>query len=255
MQLLFLYQNKKMKLFLFTILVVTSFAGKTQSLLTPSKKSFEKKWVKNSNYDMIWYGLKDTTKFEIGKVSTQVFSNSKTITVVTNVHLKNMKDPWVDSTIAEAETLKPIRHSSYNMQRDLVLNFGKIVTGVYNDKTKNKTSVITDTTETDYFDSNIYPVLIGWLPLENDYRQDVSIYDYNPLAKSGVIKAFIKNVSSSTYQTEKNGIKNVWVVAVSDEISNGENGSTIYYFDKTDRKLWKQEINANGRKMLMKLVE
>ena len=141
------------------------------------------------------------------------------------------------------------------MQRGIVLYFGKIVTGFYNDKIKNKNSIITDTTKSAYFDSNLYPVLIGWLPLANGYKQDISIYDYNPSAKIGIIKASVKNVSSSTYQTDKNGIRNVWVVTVSDEIGNGENGASTYYFDKVDRKLWKQEIDGNGRKMMMKLIE
>lgn len=232
-----------------------TLTSNAQSLLTPSKKSFEKKWIKNSEYQMIWYSLKDTAKFEIGKVTTQISSDKTNLTVISQISMKNMKTPWVDSTVANLKTLKPIKHSSYNMQRDMVLNFGEIVTGFYNDKMKKNTIIVNDTTKSDYFDSNLYPFIIGWLPLENNYKQDISIYDYNPSAKIGVIKASVKNVTSSTYQTDKNGIKNVWVVTVSDEIGNGENAVSTYYFDKVDRKLWKQEIDVNGRKMIMKLVE
>jgi hypothetical protein len=169
--------------------------------------------------------------------------------------MKNMKTPWVDSTVAKLKTLMPVRHSSYNLQRDMVLDFGKIVTGLYHDKIKKNKTFIKDTTQREYFDSNLYPVLIGWLPLGNGYKQEISIYDYNPTGKIGVIKASVKNVSGSTYQTERNGVRNVWVVTVSDEIGNDENAVSTYYFDKVDRKLWKQEIEANGRKMLMQLVE
>ena len=241
----------KIKLLL-PILIFASLACKAQNLLIPSKKSFEKKWVKNSNYEMAWYVLKDTAKFELGKVTTQILTDDKNLTVVTKVSMKNMKEPWVDSTVAEIKTLKPIRHSSSNMQRDMVLKFGKVVSGFYNDKMKKNNSIISDTTKSDYFDSNLYPALIGWLPLNNGYKQDISIYDYNPSAKIGIIKASIQNVSSSTYKTDKNGIRNIWVVTVSDEIGNGV---STYYFDKVDRKLWKQELDANGRKMMMKLVE
>jgi hypothetical protein len=245
-----------MKFLLLSILVVIAPSlANAQNILTPSKKSFNKEWVKNSNYEMTWYALKDTAKFEMGRVTTQILTNDKILTVITKVSMKNMKAPWIDSTVAELKTLKPVRHSSYNMQRDMVLNFGKVVTGFYNDKMKKKNSIISDTTESDYFDSNLYPILIGWLPLHNGYKQNISIYDYNPTAKIGIIKASIHNVLSSTYKTDKNGIRNVWVVTVSDEIGNGENGVSTYYFDKVDRKLWKQEINANGRKMMMKLVE
>jgi len=244
-----------MKSILFSVLVITSLTSHAQSLLTPSKKAFDKKWIKNANYQMTWYALKDTSKFEIGKVTTQILTDKNNLTVITQVSMKNMKTPWIDSTVANIKTLKPVRHSSFNMQRDMVLNFGKIVTGSYNDKMKKNKSLISDTTKIDYFDSNLYPVLIGWLPLDNNYKQDISIYDYNPSAKIGVIKASVKNVTSNTYQTDKNGMRNVWVVTVSDEIGNGENGVSTYYFDKEDRKLWKQEIDANGRKMMMKLVE
>lgn len=91
------------------------------------------------------------------------------------------------------------------MQRDMVLNFGKVVTGFYYDKMKDEKTIIGDTTKTGYFDSNLYPILLGWLPLSETYKQDISIYDYNPSAKIGVIKASVKNVSSSTIKTDKNG--------------------------------------------------
>lgn len=237
------------------LLAAAALTSNAQNLLTPSKKSFDKRWIKNTTYQMTWYTLKDTAKFEMGRVTTQISTDKTNLTVVTQVSMKNMKTPWVDSTVANLKTLKPIRHSSYNMQRDMVLIFGKIVTGFYNDKMKKSETIVSDTTKSDYFDSNLYPVLIGWLPLDNNYKQDISIYDYNPSAKIGVIKASVKSVSSSTYQTDKNGIREVWVVTVSDEIGNGENGVSNYYFDKADRKLWKQEIDANGRKMMMKLVE
>lgn len=31
--------------------------------------------------------------------------------------------------------------------------------------------------------------------------------------------------------------------------------SWYYHFDKADRKLWKEEINAGGLKMMMQLIE
>ena len=125
-----------MKLFLLTILAITTLASNAQVVLTPSKKSFEKKWIKNANYQMKWYALKDTAKLEIGKVTTQIAIDKANLTVITQVSMNKMKTIWIDSTVADLKTLKPIRHSSYNMQRDMVLNFGKVVTGFYNDKIK-----------------------------------------------------------------------------------------------------------------------
>jgi hypothetical protein len=245
-----------MKFFLFLgALGIATWTVDAQSILTPSKKSFEKKWLKNQEYQMKWYAMKDTSAFEIGKVTTQVSTNNAQLTVVTQVQMNKMNAPWVDTSVAEIKTLKPIRHSSYNMQRDMVLNFGKIVTGFYNDKMKKNNIVVHDTTRTAYFDSNLYPILLGWLPLREGYQRDIAIYDYNPSGKIGVIKASVTAVKSGRYTTEKSGVRAVWIVSVSDEIGSGDNGTSTFYFDQTDRKLWKQEMNANGRKMMMKLVE
>ena len=101
----------------------------------------------------------------------------------------------------------------------MVLNFGNIVTGFYLDKIKKTNTGISDTTKIDYFDSNLYPSLIGWLPLKDGYTQDISIYDYNPAAKIGVIKAAVKEVKSGTYTSAKSGVRDVWMVTVTDEIN------------------------------------
>ena len=234
------------------LLSIASLFSMAQNTLIPGKDSFEKNWIKNSTYDMTWYALKDTSKFEIGKVSTQTVTDKTTLQVITQVNLKGRNTPWVDSTSADIKTLKPIRHSSYNAQRDMVLNFGKVVSGFYNDKTKNQNTIIHDTTNVDYFDSNLYPTVITWLPLKEGYKQDISIYDYNPSAKIGVLKASITEVKTGTYKTVKSGNKEVWIVIVTDEISNGV---STYYIDKADRKLWKQEISAGGRNMMMQRTE
>lgn len=223
-----------------------------QNKLTPGEKSFESKWIRNTDYTMKWYALKDTTKFEIGSVLTQIETNKNSLTVTTQVIMKNAKMKWIDSTVADIKTLAPIYHSSYNGQRDMVLNFGKIVTGYYNDKIKNRSAIVSDTTTENYFDSNLYPLLIGWLPLKEGYKKDIAIYDYNPDGKIGVVKAAVRDVKTGTYPTEKSGTRKVWIVTVEDEIANE---SMIYYFDQENRKLWQQEINMGNRKMLMQLME
>jgi len=150
-----LNKNLKMKLLITTIFAVLTIAGNAQMSLTPGKKVFEKTWIKNQTYQMKWFAIRDTSKFEMGEVSTQVVRDNRYLTLVTQVKMKISKAPWVDTTIADAKTLKPIYHSSYNMQRDMVLHFGKIVTGFYNDKIKQKQTIISDTTTEAYFDSNL----------------------------------------------------------------------------------------------------
>jgi hypothetical protein len=239
-------------IFLFA-LTLSTLISNAQNLLTPSKKSFEKKWVKNDSYFMTAYVIKDTSKFEIGKVNTDVVINKNKLTIINRINMKAMKSTWVDTTIADIKTLKPIHHSSYNLQRDMSLDFGKIVKGFYNDKIKKKNIVINDTTNIDYFDSNLYSFLIGWLPLREGFKKDISIYDYNPNIKIGTLTVSITDVKSGIYESSKFGIRNVWLVTVL--LQNGQNSVTTYYFDKSNRKLWKQEINSGGRKMVTQVDE
>lgn len=232
--------------------ILTTATLNAQNAITPSKIAFDKKWIKNESTEMVWYSLRDTTKIEMAKVATSIIVNKKGLLLVTEVKLKSSKGKWIDSSIATLATLQPKYHASYNMQRDMVLHFGKVVTGFYNNKMKKQNTIISDTTTADYFDSNLYPALIRWLPLTNGYKESIAIYDYNPVAKIGVIKANVTNVTTGEYASKTMGTRAVWVVTVSDEIGNGV---STYYIDKADRKLWQQSINAGGRKMLMQVVE
>ncbi|MGF7218277.1 hypothetical protein GGR92_004454 [Spirosoma lacussanchae] len=220
--------------------------------LVPSRQAYETKWAKPETGAMTWYVIRDTAAFELGSVTSQVVDSKDQLTLITTVTMKGMKGTWVDSSICAKATLKPIRHVSYNAQRDMVLDFDRVVTGFYTDKRLGKTTRISDTTRAAYFDSNIYPLLIRWLPLKEGFTQKLAIYDYNPSAKTGVITASVNEVSSSTYTSRKVGTRAVWVVDVTDEISNGK---SRYFIDKADRKLWKQTIEAGGRSMMMVAVE
>ena len=233
-------------------LVILCCYSLSHGQLTPSPKTLEKQWIKNEAYKMAWYMLRDTARVEIGTVSTQLTTDEDRLIAVTSVSMKGMTAAWVDSSICIRNTLSPVRHASYNRQRDMVLNFGKVVTGFYRDKMRKKDTTISDTTRTPYFDSNLYPVLIRWLPLKEGFTQKIAIYDYNPSAKIGVISASVDKVSSGTYGSKTSGLRTVWVVDVTDEIGNGK---STYFIDKKDRRLWKQTMEAGGRSMMMVVIE
>ncbi len=236
---------------LFILLIINSVTNAQK--LVPAKNVVDKKWLNNRQYQMVWYVLRDTSRFEIGRITTTVNNDNDKITVVSNISVKKGSTAWIDSTVASAKDLKPIYHSSYNAQRDMALGFGKIVTGFYRDKMKKIYTAINDTTKESYFDSNLYPSLITWLPLKEGYKQDIAIYDYNPAVRIGVLKASVQDVRKETYISPVSGAHDVWVVTVVDDIM-GE-GKTVYYIDIADRRLWQQEIEMPGRKMLMQLVE
>jgi hypothetical protein len=237
-----------MKLISATVLLFILISGNAQEALIPGKHSFEKQWLKNRSYEMSWYLLNDTTKIEIGTITTYISITKKVLVMITKVSMNNGNSSWIDSTHASIKTLKPIRHSSYNKQRDIILNFGDVVTGSYHDKLKSQSTIIRDTVIGDYFDSNLYPLLITCLPLKEDYRKDIFIYDYNPNTKIGIMKVSIVGIKGGVYHSRKDGRKDVWIVSITDEISNA---ASKYYIDKRDRTLWKQEITAGGNRNML----
>lgn len=243
-----------MKTILLALLTFSTLISHAQSPLTPAPRAFEKRWITDQSYRMQWYAIRDTGRTLMGEVSTRIEKGQKTLTIVTKVAMKNSKIPWMDSTVALLADLSPVRHASYNAQRDMVLNFGKTVTGYYLNKSNGTTTSISESPKGTYFDSNLYPMLICWLPLKEHLNQELSIYGYNPAGKIGVIRAWVKNVASGTYTSSASGDIKVWIVSVADEISSGQTTMT-YYIAKSDRKLWKQEITAGARKMVMQRIE
>lgn len=160
--------------------------------------------------------------------------------------MKQSPEAWVDSTIVKSSNFQPVYHSSFNSMRNMSLTFNKSkVTGYYLDKETQKKDLVNAATTSAYFDSNCYPALIRFLPLKENYTSEISIFDYNPAAKKGVIKAYIEKVEKGEYNDKK-----VWIVQTTDDISDRKTVVT-YYIDRMTRKMIKQEINAGGRKIIM----
>lgn len=135
----------------------------------------------------------------------------------------------------------------------MVINFNKGVSGYYHDKKSNARIVISENPTGSYFDSNIYPQLIRWLPLKDNYSSVISIFDYNPSAKIGVITATIKKVEKTPVSFNGRS-REVWKVTVTDDISENMAIST-YCIDSTTRKVLRQETDVRGRKMIMESID
>ena len=121
------------------------------------------------------------------------------------------------------------------------------------DKTTSTKTIISERSNASFFDSNFYPQLIRFLPLKNGYEAEISIFDYNPKAKIGLLKATIKGVEEVEIDFDGQ-LRKVWKVVTTDDISN--NMATItYYIDKFSRKFLKQDLQIGERKMVMRLIE
>ncbi len=221
--------------------------------LSPENNLVDMSLIRNDTSKMAWYILQDTTKIEIGTVVTEVKKRNDKLFITSIIDLKQSATNWVDSTIVKLKTLKPIYHSSFNPQRNMILKFGEVVTGYYLDKKTNTKTDISERTTRSYFDSNFYPQLIRWLPLNEGYSKTISIFDYNPNAKIGTLSATVQKVEKGSMEF-KGRRKSIWKVSVTDDISNNKAIST-YYIDQKTRKILRQEIDMQGRKMTMESVE
>lgn len=227
----------------------------SQETIVPKENLVDKKWVRNQSYKMAWSMLRDTLRMPIGTVTTDIKVLKDQILVTTAVKMNSSAAPWIDSTIVNRKDFSPVYHSSYNLQRNMVINFGKEIKGFYRDKTTGKNTDISQEVNQRYFDSNFYPVVINWLPLKKSLKVDLDIYDYNPKGKMGMIKAHILNVTEGKYVSKKLGERKVWIVEVNDEIGSGADGRVFYSIDQLTRQLYLQRISAGGRVMEMTLVE
>lgn len=240
-----------MRIFLI-LLVMSSAQFFAQKTLTPSNAKLESKFIKNETSNAIWYAQKGDQKMEIGKITNEVKKVDKTTLLIkTTVKMNQAPDkPWVDSTLVKISNFQPIYHSSYNMMRDMTLKFEKNkATGYYLDKKTQKKDQIDEKVSVEYFDSNSYPGLIRFLPLKEHYSTEMPIFDYNPAAKKGVVKAYIEDVNKG----ELNG-KKVWIVKTTDDIQDRKTIVT-YYIDFETREVLKQDIDSDGRKMVMETVK
>ena len=74
-----------------------------------------------------------------------------------------------------------VYHSSVNGQRTMSLSFkNNRIDGYYKNHRDGTLIDIHDQVNGPYFDSNIYPDLIRFLPLKTGYRATIPIYDFTP---------------------------------------------------------------------------
>ncbi|MEI3790344.1 MULTISPECIES: DUF3108 domain-containing protein [unclassified Chryseobacterium] len=233
------------------LLLISSVNLFSQKLLTPANSAIDPKLIKDETSEAVWYAENAGTKMEIGSIITELKKLNKTdLLIKTTVKLKKAPDAkWTDSTIVKTVNFQPVYHSSFNMMRDMVLKSGKTkVTGYYLDKKSKKKDPI-EMDAADYFDSSSYPMLIRFSPLKENYTADLSIFDYNPDAKKGLIKAYILDVKKTDYNGKK-----VWAVKTTDDIKD-KTTIVTYYIDTETRKILKQDMDLGGRKMTLETIQ
>lgn len=233
----------------FFLFVINALTAQTVS---PGDKTIENKWIKNEKTQSRWLLVKDTLSYEIATILNDVQVSGKELKIITEIQVKGATTKWYDTTVVSLPTLKPIRHTSTNVERDIIINYNEKVTGQYNDKVTRNVAELDETTEKPYFGSSYYPYIIRLLPLKDGYTAELPIYDYHPKLK-GEMKVSITDVKSGKFKT-KNGMVDLWEVTTVSNLA-GEKNIVKYYIGKKDRKLWRQDIDALYQKMLIRLIE
>ncbi|XYH09577.1 hypothetical protein AAFU52_11170 [Aquimarina macrocephali] len=138
-----------------------------ETLLSPINNSAIKKLMKSETSEMNWFMINGSDKMQIGKVQTEIQKKKDNVCIITMVNMTQSTTKWIDSTVVGIQNFEPKYHSSYNQQRDMVLKFGKKITGYYLDKKTDTKTEIAEEPKTSFFDSNFYPQLIRFLPLKD----------------------------------------------------------------------------------------
>ncbi len=232
---------------LFFLLVVLS--TNAQSLIKPGDNSFDKNFIKSTHYEMSYFAVSGLHTVEISSFNVDIKVNRKNMEVYTRINTPASNSIRIDTSIADINTLKPVYRSSDNSDKQYYIKYGNAIEGYYYDKKLNKGSQVKDDNKDGFFDSFIYPYLIGALPLTSGYKAILPVYEYKPGANNNVSNTRITEVKSSMHRSNITGEHAVWQVSVFEE---GTNVKYEYYIDKESRKLWKVEIMAtNGKQYLL----
>lgn len=220
-----------------------------QLQLLPDAGTFDKRFLKNTKYEMACFALLNGKEIEVSTFTVQVHNKTGRLSVYTSLKMLSTGEQWIDTSVADANTLKPIYRSSYNPDRELILRFGKEVTGFSLIKKTNERIQIKEQAKESFFDSYIYPYILSALPLTSGYKGNLPVYDFKPENLNNIKITRIEEVKSSMYSSEMTGEHQVWQVSVFEE-ATGE--KYRYFLDKKDRRLWKIDIQAaNGQQFVL----
>lgn len=237
-----------MKVLLLFALSLFGIIVHAQTTIPPNYKILGSEKLIDRQFDLDWNAVIGENKVNIGTVHLNMVKKDDQFIIVTTTKIAKFPDkPWIDSSICAIPSFTPIYHSSYNMQRDMVLHFGKTISGYYLDKQKDSLTHIADTITSPYFDSNIYQWLICLLPLKEGVTINLPLYDYNP-SKSGLMNAKITQVVNGEYVSPISGKHKVWIVNTEDNLS-GSTNKLVFYIDQKKHTLWKMEAVVGNRKM------
>lgn len=237
-----------MKYCFLLLMIVSGSVCFAQTVLTPAANPFEKKWIKKGTTEMACYAKSGAQWTPIGSFDITVRETDNRLLVSTLLKLNNSDSKWVDTSISELGSLKPVYRSSFTPDRNMVLHFGKEVSGYYLDKSANKKTAVKELVSNNFFESYTYPYLLAALPLSAGFKTSMSVYDYKPGINVNTKNVVVEEVKSNVYKSDLTGEHKVWQVSVWEEATEDK---YVYSIDKENRRLWKIEVFSKGQHILM----
>ena len=235
------------KILLLTNLLTVIFCF-GQSTLLPGNSQFDLHKYKNRKQVMRYIVVKGGQQTDIGTFMIETGIVSNNLTVITGLRFHGSDDQWIDTSIADSKNFQPLYRSSFSPDKELVLRFGKTVTGYYRDKKTQRVIPVKEVVKGDFIDAYMYPYLLGLLPLRSGYKTDIPVFEYDTSSVSTLKRSKVEEVTSNLYQSAFTGDHQVWKVDVFEEATNERYN---YFIDKETGRIWKIELVSKGQKILL----
>lgn len=233
-----------------TVLCLLFFAGLVsgQTLLTPGQVKFNESGLRNSKAEFAYYAVDNGQQVEIGNFFIETKLTDEQFTVATELKLHSNANRWIDTSISDRQSLRPVYRSSVSPEKKLVLRYGTEVKGEYLDKNTGKKAPIRHTVEVSFFDSYLYPYMLSLLPLTTGYKADISVFEFKPGQSKHVKRSRIEEVVNNLHKSPLTGEHKVWKLSVFEEATNDR---YTYYIDKEDGRIWKIDIQSKNTRLVL----
>jgi len=238
------------RIILFVLLIIAPIYVKAQDkVVTPESKILQMNYLqpyKSSGRVIVENGGKQR---DLGKLIDEL----KIIEKNGNKYYERVqqmpKIGLIDTSIDNFDNLSPVFHAGHNSSGYMHLNFGKSkVTGEKYFSKNDSLYIINTDMPGDYFDSNIFEVVLRLLPLKENYEARIPYYLFE---SGGYVLYKAKVTGDEEFKTAKGKIENVWVLETFDGKS-----TTRFYITKDTRTVIKMvSIRSPQVKILYERVD
>jgi len=225
---------------LFYVMCLFPFAAFCQKAVAPGSKDINTKYIKPEKSLYTVYYVKDTSWTKMGSLTYDIVAENNQLSLTNSYTPKDNSRTSARTTVADAQTLKPISYTSDGKEAKINLNFGETITGNYYSKKTKKDKKLKLNPKEAYIDWNWTDHFIGTLPLDVGYKARFPQFYYTDGSDVFIEYYTIKEVKSFSYNSPKTGKHEAWLVTVSEESSGGIYN---YIIDKKDHRLWQREMS------------